>query len=102
MVKITKKNAKEMADYLNIDLRKISLKNWMYALKVELEHGKEYSITNVTNDDLLMTSKIALAHLLEFPDYYQRLREMEKQAKLFWKNKPKQNIFKLSKKTIIK
>jgi multisubunit Na+/H+ antiporter MnhG subunit len=34
-------------------------------------------LTNVTDDDLVMTAKIALAHLNELPDYYDRLAEME-------------------------
>jgi hypothetical protein len=41
-------------------------------------------VTNVTDDDLLMTAKIALAHLNEFPDYYERLEEMEEEAKAYW------------------
>ena len=49
-------------------------------LKVELEHGLCDSQTNVTNDDEVMTGKIALAHLKEIPDYYTRLEEMEKEA----------------------
>jgi len=36
--------------------------------------------TNVTNDDPLVTGKIALAHLNEFPDYYTRLEKMEAEA----------------------
>jgi len=40
--------------------------------------------TNVTNDDPLMTGKIALAHLNEFPDYYDRLDVMEHEADEFW------------------
>ena len=39
---------------------------------------------NVTNDDPLMTGKIAWAHLSEFPDYYTRLAQMEAEAKRFW------------------
>jgi hypothetical protein len=31
-----------------------------------------------------MTGKIALAHLNEFPDYYDRLEKMEKEADKFW------------------
>jgi hypothetical protein len=34
-----------------------------------------------------MTGKIAFAHLNEFPDYYDRLEEMEEKAENFWKNK---------------
>jgi hypothetical protein len=38
-------------------------------------------------DDRLMTDKIALAHLTEFPDYYTRLAKMEAEAKSFWDKK---------------
>ena len=51
-------------------------------MKVELEHGLHDLLTNVTDDDPLVTAKIALAHLNEFPDYYTRLEQMEEQAKL--------------------
>ncbi len=30
------------------------------------------------------TKKIALAHLNEFPDYYDRLEKMEKEAEDYW------------------
>jgi hypothetical protein len=38
------------------------------------------SNTNVTQDDEILTGKIALAHLNEFPDYYTRLQKMETEA----------------------
>jgi hypothetical protein len=50
-------------------------------LDVELEHGISDLQTNVTNDNEMITGKIALAHLNEFPDYYTRLEKMEKEAK---------------------
>jgi hypothetical protein len=50
-------------------------------MDVELEHGLHDILTNVTDDDPLVTGKIALAHLREFPDYYTRLEQMEEQAK---------------------
>jgi hypothetical protein len=34
----------------------------------------------VTDDDPIVTGKIALAHLNEFPDYYTRLGKMEQEA----------------------
>lgn len=40
-----------------------------------------------------MTAKIAIAHLTESPDYYQRLHKMESQVEKYWKNKNKPNIF---------
>jgi len=50
-------------------------------MDVELEHGLHDLATNVTGDDEIVTGKIALAHLNEFPDYYTRLERMEEEAK---------------------
>ena len=56
-------------------------------MDVELEHGRRDEDTNVTNDDPLTTGKIALAHLNEFPDYYDWLEKLEEDAKTFWKSR---------------
>jgi hypothetical protein len=53
-------------------------------MDVELEHGRHDPATDVTGDDPLMTGKIALAHLNEFPDYYTRLERMEAEAERDW------------------
>jgi Protein of unknown function (DUF5661) len=50
-------------------------------MEVELEHGSRDPRTSVTDDDPLVTGKIALAHLDEFADYYTRLERMEEEAK---------------------
>ena len=50
-------------------------------MDVELEHGLHDLQTNVTGSDPIVTGKIALAHLKEFPDYYTRLDRMEQEAK---------------------
>jgi hypothetical protein len=50
-------------------------------MDVELEHGLHDLVTNVTDSDPLVTGKIALAHLKEFPDYYTRLARMEQAAR---------------------
>jgi hypothetical protein len=89
-MKVSLSNAHKYAKKLNINLNKIGgIKMWKYAMEVELEHGKKFPKTNVTNDNLLMTSKIAAAHLNEFPDYYQRLKKMEKDAVKYWEMKRK-------------
>jgi hypothetical protein len=49
-------------------------------MNVELEHGRVDPRTDITHDDPVMTARIALAHLNEFPDYYTRLRRMEQEA----------------------
>jgi hypothetical protein len=56
-------------------------------LEVELEHGYRDPLTNVTNDDPVITGKIALAHLYEFPDYYTRLSKLEREATEYWKTR---------------
>ncbi len=53
-------------------------------MDVELEHGTQDLETNVTDDDVTMTAKIARAHLNEFPDYYSRLAVMEAEAEAYW------------------
>ncbi len=60
------------------------IEQFRMGMDVELEHGKVDSQTNVTNDDPVLTGKISLAHLKEFPDYYTRLYKMEKEADAFW------------------
>ena len=57
------------------------LEQFRSGMDVELEHGRHDPATNVTDDDPLLTGKIALAHLNEFPDYYTRLGRMEEQAR---------------------
>ncbi len=53
-------------------------------MDVELEHGTQDPETNVTDDDVTVTAKIARAHLNEFPDYYSRLAVMESEAEAHW------------------
>ncbi|MFH0955768.1 MAG: DUF5661 family protein [Candidatus Falkowbacteria bacterium] len=83
----TTEEAKKIGDDLKIDWNKINLEEFKQGLHVELEHGLVDAVTNVTNDDLLMTGKIALAHLNEFGDYYMRLKKMEDEADVYWASK---------------
>jgi len=76
----TEKEARQIGESLGIDWSKFDVEQYRMGLDVELEHGKVDLHTNVTNDDPIMTGKIALAHLNEFPDYYTRLDKMEKEA----------------------
>ena len=60
------------AHVLGIKFDKFSQEEFLDGLNIEAEHGMINPITNVTNDDLVMTAKIALAHLNEFPNYYNK------------------------------
>ncbi len=72
--------AKEIGEKLNMDWDKYDVAQFRMGLDVELEHGTVDSHTNVTNDDPILTGKIALAHLNEIPDYYTYLEAMEDEA----------------------
>lgn len=67
---ISLKQAVDLINQLNVSLDKFSIKEFMIGYEIELEHGTKNPKTNVTNNDPIMTSKIALAHLYEYPDYY--------------------------------
>jgi Protein of unknown function (DUF5661) len=58
----------------------VDLEQLRIGMAVELEHGRRDPFTNVTDDDPILTAKIALAHLREMPDYYTRLAVMEAAA----------------------
>jgi hypothetical protein len=79
------KEAKEIGEKFGIKWDRFDVEQFRMGLDVELEHGTRTKITNVTGDDPLMTGKIAYAHLLEFPDYYDRLDKLEKDADAYWK-----------------
>ena len=78
----TLEEAERVGRMLGIDWRNSPFDSQQFrdGMDVELEHGRRDMLTNVTNDDPILTGKIALAHLNEFPDYYIRLRKMEKEA----------------------
>lgn len=67
---INKDDALYIGKKLGLDFKDFSLEDFLVGLNIELEHGTISPKTNVTNDDLEMTAKIALAHLNEFNDYY--------------------------------
>ena len=82
------KDILKVAKELNIDFSEFSLSDFITGINIEMEHGLIDPLTNVTNNDLLTTAKIALAHLKEFPNYYneeyglpafeQKLKEINK------------------------
>lgn len=66
------KDAVDIANKLEIIFDKFSVMDFLTGINIELEHGSINPLTNVTNDDLEMTAKIALAHLNEYPNYYNK------------------------------
>ena len=68
-----------------MDWEHFELEQFRIGMNVEYEHGAHDPQTDVTGDDPILTGKIALAHIeKEFPDYYERLERMEKEAEREW------------------
>ncbi len=85
--KFTTEEAKQLGEELGIKWDKFDVEQFRMGLNVELEHGTVSRLTNVTNDNPMMTAKIALAHLNEIPDYYTRLAKMEEEGEAHWEGK---------------
>ena len=76
----TTEQARQIGEMLGIDWKRFDVEQFRMGLDVELEHGLVDPSTNVTDDDPILTGKIALAHLNEIADYYTRLYKMEREA----------------------
>ena len=77
--------AEKIGEQLGIKWDKFDIDQFIRGMNIELEHGSRDAETNVTDNDPVKTGKIALAHLKEFPDYYDRLKKLEKEADDFWR-----------------
>jgi len=77
---ITTEEARSIGARLGVDWAQVDLEQLRRGLEVELEHGARDPETDVTHDDLILTGKIAWAHLKEIRDYYTRLDQLEAEA----------------------
>lgn len=86
---VDESEARRAAALLGVDFGAVEfdLAQFRQGLERELQHGRADPDTNVTDDDLVVTAKIALAHLNEIPDYYSRLQIMEAEAMDEWKRR---------------
>ena len=60
------------------------LEQFRAGMDVEFEHGSHDPQTDVTGHDPIVTGKIALARMKEFPDHYERLEVTEREAEADW------------------
>ena len=61
-----------VASIYNIKFDKFTKEEFLDGLNIEAEHGQINPETNITNDHVILTAKIALAHLNEYPNYYNK------------------------------
>jgi hypothetical protein len=81
---VTAEEARRVGDEIGVDWQRFDLEQFRAGMNVEFEHGSHDPQTDVTGDDPITTGKIALAHMKEFPDYYERLERMEAEAEREW------------------
>ena len=81
-IKFNQEGALEVAKIIGLDFEKVEfdVAQFLAGMIVELEHGSRDPETNVTDNDPVITGKIAWAHLKELHDYYDRLEVMENEA----------------------
>jgi hypothetical protein len=72
--------ARRVGAEIGIDWGEVDIDQFRKGMDIEYEHGSHDPQTDVTHDDPILTGKIALAHLRELPDYYDRLERMEREA----------------------
>ncbi len=73
-----KSDAIKASQILGIKFDKYSIDDFLEGINVEIEHGLINPLTNVTNNNLITTAKIALAHLNEYPNYYNKRYGLKK------------------------
>jgi len=78
--KTTLEEARRVGDAIGVDWDRFDIELFRQGMDVEFEHGSHDPQTDVTHDDPILTGKIALAHMKEFPDYYVRLERREAEA----------------------
>jgi hypothetical protein len=88
MTRMTLKDAIGIAIEHDINLKVVPINEFLFGLNVEKEH------TNITHHDPEVIVSIVIAHLEEYPDYYKRLKRMERTADKYWKKIGKPSIYK--------
>jgi len=71
-LKISRQHSDRLFAALKLDPKKYDPEQFHMGMNVELEHR------DITKGNLKLTAKIAIAHLKEVPDYYTRLKKVEK------------------------
>jgi hypothetical protein len=93
-MRVTKTQTLRVGKKLNVNFDHVHVDTLRHGINVELEHGSRHGPNlNVTNNSITKSAIIALAHIYEFPDYYEALEKMEEKLKQKWRGKRKPSIF---------
>ena len=76
-----------VGDAIGVYRNRLELEQFRAGMDVRVRARLHDPQTDVAHDDPIVTGKIALAHMKEFSDYYERLERMEREAEREWAGK---------------
>ena len=77
---ISLEEAKRVGESLYIDWDQVDLEKFRQGLMGDPEQSALDPETGLAYDGVLLTGKVVLAHIQEFPDYFTRLAKLEEEV----------------------
>ena len=77
---ISSEEAKRIGETIHIDWEQIDLEQFRQGLMGNHEQAAIDPETGLTYDGVLLTGKVILDHMQEFPDYFTRLEKLKAEA----------------------
>jgi hypothetical protein len=72
--------AKRVGESLHIDWDQVDLEEFRQGLMGNHKEGAIDPETGLTYEDVLLTGKVVLTHMEEFPDYFTRLAKLKEEV----------------------
>jgi len=77
---VSAEEAKRVGESLHIDWEQVDLEEFRQGLMGNHKTGAIDPKTGLTYDSVLLTGKVVLAHMQEFPDYSTRLAKLKEEV----------------------
>jgi len=88
---ISTEEAKRVGESLHIDWEQVDLEDFRQGLMGKHESGAIDPETGLTYDSVLLTAKVVLAHMQEFPDYFTRLAKLKEEVDQYQSGRRQRN-----------
>ena len=77
---ISSEEAQRIGESLHLDWDRIDLEQFRQGLMGEVDEANMDPETGRTYDSVLLSGKLVVAHMQEFPDYFTRLEKLKAEA----------------------
>lgn len=81
---ISSEEAQRIGESLHLDWDRIDLEQFRQGLMGEVDQANMDPETGRTYDSILLSGKLVVAHMQEFPDYFTRLEKLKAEADEHW------------------